>query len=87
MRLSRALLVRYELPEQHEPLLVLLPPYSEEGHVSLTKEIRGRRATGATTALVANEDLFAMARDKGVLDEGPEQSSSKGTPLSSGIMM
>lgn len=62
---------RYELPEQHEPLLVLLPAYPEELHASLAKDVTVRRAAGATTTLVADGDLLAVAHESGLLALGP----------------
>lgn len=65
---------RYELPEQHEPLIVLLP---EEGAPdrgltadSLAREVRGRRAEGATATLVFDQALLDAARQSGLIVEG-----------------
>ncbi len=64
---------RYELPEQHEPLVVLVP---EEGAPSrgmssrvLAAEISSRRAEGATATLVFDRALVEAAREAGLLVE------------------
>lgn len=62
---------RHELPEQHEKLLVMLPPETAKmSHASFEKEIADRRAPGATVALVADEELLRLARETGLIEEG-----------------
>lgn len=61
---------RYELPEQHEPLLVLLPPTNAECHAGLAKDFCDRRASGATSFLIADRDLFHAAQEQHLLETG-----------------
>lgn len=49
---------------------MLLPPYPEDAHAGLAKEIKDRRAAGATTSLVADEALLCAAKGSGLLEEG-----------------
>lgn len=64
---------RYELPEQHEPLVVLIPeegaPQNGMDSDCLAEEIKGRRAAGATATLVFDEALRDTAREGGFLFE------------------
>lgn len=64
---------RYELPEQHEPLVVLIPedgaPHNGMDSDSLAEEIKRRRAEGATATLVFDGALRNMARESGLLFE------------------
>lgn len=65
---------RYELPEQHEPLVVLIPeegaPDRDMTSDGLAREIKGRRADGATATLVFDQALLNVARESGLLLEG-----------------
>eukprot|EP00752_Nemacystus_decipiens_P009248 g8261.t1 len=76
----------YELPEQHEPLIVLIP---EDGAPdrgmtcdSLAKEIKSRRAEGATATLVFDESLLDAARETGLLLEGGGVAEESERPVS-----
>lgn len=55
-----------------------MPPYPEESRVGVAKEIGGRRAKDATTAVVADEALLNMAKDFGLLEEGPPEEGGLG---------
>ncbi|CAB1098335.1 unnamed protein product [Ectocarpus sp. CCAP 1310/34] len=76
----------YELPEQHEPLVVLLPeegaPWNALTSEALAEEITGRRAEGATATLVFDQEMLTTARESGLLleegEEGRESWSEKG---------
>ncbi|CAN0116885.1 unnamed protein product, partial [Ectocarpus sp. 8 AP-2014] len=63
----------YELPEQHEPLVVLLPeegaPWNRLTSEGLAEEITGRRAEGATATLVFDQEMLTTARESGLLLE------------------
>lgn len=67
------MILRYELPEQHEPLVVLIPeegaPENGMDSGSLAEEIKGRRAEGATATLVFDGALRETARESGLLVE------------------
>lgn len=77
-------LTRYELPEQHEPLVVLLPekgsPWTGLTSEGLAEEISGRRAEGATAALVFDQAMLTTARESGLLleEEGGEEEEERG---------
>lgn len=58
------------MPEQHEPLLVLLPPSNTDSHAYLAKEFCDRRASGATSFLIASRDLFLAAQDLCLVESG-----------------
>lgn len=78
---------RYELPEQHEPLIVLIPedgaPDRGMTSDSLAKEIKSRRAEGATATLVFDEALRDAARESGLLlEEEGEGDEAEQPPLS-----
>ncbi|CAM9899473.1 unnamed protein product, partial [Scytosiphon promiscuus] len=81
----------YELPEQHEPLIVLMPEEgapdtsllklrggsSSSSSNSLAAEIRNRRADGCTATLVFDQALLKTARESGLLiEEGKEKRSA-----------
>lgn len=50
---------------------MLLPPCPEEGHANLAEEIIRRRAEGATTTLMADHALMCLAKESGLLEQGP----------------
>lgn len=73
---------RYELPEQHEPLLVLLPAHPEKINSDLAGEMKSRRAAGATAVLVADQELLKIAMGNGLLEEGvPEKGAGAGAGM------
>ncbi|CAN0525394.1 unnamed protein product, partial [Ectocarpus sp. 12 AP-2014] len=66
----------YERPEQHEPLVVLLPeegaPWNALTSEDLAEEITGRRAEGAPATLVFDQEMLTTGREGGLLLEGGE---------------
>ncbi|CBN76916.1 conserved unknown protein [Ectocarpus siliculosus] len=90
-RMTFSCVNRYELPEQHEPLVVLLPeegaPWNRLTNEGLAEEITGRRAEGATATLVFDQKMLTTARESGLLfeegEEGGESWSEKAAVLAS----